>query len=188
MKRISYNSPVILTFTFVSLAALILNYITGGLTNTLFFCVYRDSLLNPLFYLRLFTHVIGHADISHFAGNFTLILVIGPILEEKYGSKRLLILMAGTAFITGVINVIFFSTGLLGASGIVFMMIILASFTNTGSGKIPLTFILVAVVYLGGEIADMIFASDNISQLAHVVGGVCGGFSGRLLSAGKGGK
>ena len=184
-KRISYNSPVILTFTFISLAALIASYITGGVSNMMFFCVYRDSLLNPLFYLRLFTHVIGHADISHFIGNFTLILIIGPILEEKYGSKTLLILMALTAFITGLINVIFFTTGLLGASGIVFMLIILASFTNKESGKIPLTFILVAVIYVGGEIIDALFVSDNISQMAHIIGGICGAAAGHFLGEKK---
>lgn len=184
-KKISYNSPVILTFTFISLAALILNYITGGVSNMMFFCVYRDSLLNPLFYLRLFTHVIGHADISHFIGNFTLILIIGPILEEKYGSKTLLILMALTAFITGLINVIFFTTGLLGASGIVFMLIILASFTNKESGKIPLTFILVAVIYVGGEIIDALLVSDNISQMAHIIGGICGAAAGHFLGEKK---
>ena len=182
MKKISYNSPVILTFTFISLAALILNYITHRASNMLLFCVYRDSLLNPLFYLRLFTHVIGHADINHFVGNFTLILVIGPILEEKYGSRQLLILMAITAFATGIINVIFFpNVALLGASGIAFMLIILASFANKESGKIPLTFILVAAVYLGGEIMDMVFAEDNISQMAHLLGGICGGAAGHLL-------
>ncbi|MGN1416957.1 MAG: rhomboid family intramembrane serine protease [Oscillospiraceae bacterium] len=184
-KKISYNSPVILTFTFISLAALIVNYITGGVSNMMFFCVYRDSLLNPLFYLRLFTHVIGHADISHFIGNFTLILIIGPILEEKYGSKTLLILMALTAFITGLINVIFFTTGLLGASGIVFMLIILASFTNKESGKIPLTFILVAVIYVGGEIIDALLVSDNISQMAHIIGGICGAAAGHFLGGTK---
>lgn len=184
-KKISYNSPVILTFTFISLAALILNYITGGVSNMMFFCVYRGSLLDPLFYLRLFTHVIGHADISHFIGNFTLILIIGPILEEKYGSKTLLILMALTAFITGLINVIFFTTGLLGASGIVFMLIILASFTNKESGKIPLTFILVAVIYVGGEIIDALLVSDNISQMAHIIGGICGAAAGHFLGEKK---
>lgn len=184
-QKISYNSPVILTFTFISLAALIVNYLTGGVSNMMFFCVYRDSLLNPLFYLRLFTHVIGHADISHFIGNFTLILIIGPILEEKYGSKTLLILMTLTAFITGLINVIFFTTGLLGASGIVFMLIILASFTNKESGKIPLTFILVAVIYVGGEIIDALFVSDNISQMAHIIGGICGAAAGHFLGEKK---
>lgn len=183
MKKIgiSYNSPVILTFTIISLAALIVSYITGGFSNELLFCVYRAPLTNPLFYLRLFTHVIGHANLEHYIGNFTLILLLGPILEEKYGSRNLLFLMLITAFITGMINVIFFTTGLLGASGIVFMFIILASFTNNGDGKIPLTFILVAIIYIGGEVINALFVEDQISQMAHIIGGICGAGAGHFL-------
>lgn len=182
IKKISYNSPVILTFTFVSLAALILNTLTGGVTNALLFSVYRAPLTDPLFYPRLFLHVLGHSGLSHFVGNFTIILLIGPMLEEKYGWKLLLILIAVTAFITGLVNVLFFSTGLLGASGVAFMLIILSSFANSDQDTIPLTFILVALVYIGGEILNGLFTRDDIAQFAHIIGGVCGGAAGLVYS------
>lgn len=182
IKKISYNSPVILTFTFVSLAALILNTLTGGATNALLFSVYRAPLTDLLFYPRLFLHVLGHSGLSHFVGNFTIILLIGPMLEEKYGWKLLLILIAVTAFITGLVNVLFFSTGLLGASGVAFMLIILSSFANSDQDTIPLTFILVALVYIGGEILNGLFTRDDIAQFAHIIGGVCGGAAGLVYS------
>ena len=182
LKKISYNSPVILTFTFISLAALILNTLTGGVTNALLFSVYRAPLTDPLFYPRLFLHVLGHSGLSHFVGNFTIILLIGPMLEEKYGWKLLLILIAVTAFITGLVNVLFFSTGLLGASGVAFMLIILSSFANSDQDTIPLTFILVALVYIGGEILNGLFTRDDIAQFAHIIGGVCGGAAGLIHS------
>ena len=69
MKKITWNSPVILSFALISLIALGLNTITNGTTNYLIFSVYGGSLLNPLFYLRLFTHVLGHADLSHYMNN-----------------------------------------------------------------------------------------------------------------------
>lgn len=88
-----------------------------------------------------------------------------------------------TAFITGLINVIFFPTSaLLGASGIAFMLILLSSFTNFKSGTIPLTFIVVAVAYIGNEILKGVFSSDNISQITHIIGGICGAFFGYLMS------
>ncbi|MCM1578679.1 MAG: rhomboid family intramembrane serine protease, partial [Ruminococcus sp.] len=77
---ITYNSPVILTFTLISLAALIIGGITGGRSTTLLFSVYRSPLSDPLTYLRLFTHVLGHSGISHYMGNFTVILLVGPML------------------------------------------------------------------------------------------------------------
>ena len=177
---------MVLTFTLAAFAALVLNYVTGGITNNLLFSVYRTSLTDPLFYLRLFTHVLGHDGISHFVGNFTLILMIGPMLEEKYGSRTLLELILITAFVTGLINVIFFpGVALLGASGVAFMMIILSSLSNMQNGKLPLTFILVAIFYIGGEILDGLFAKDNISQMAHIVGGVVGGTGGIMLAKGR---
>jgi len=63
---------------------------------------------------------------------------------------------------------------LLGASGVVFMMIVLSSFTETKRDGIPITLILVVIFYLGGEIVDGLFTADNISQLTHIIGGVLG--------------
>jgi membrane associated rhomboid family serine protease len=103
------------------------------------------------------------------------------MLEMRYGSKDMILMMATTALTTGLLNVVFFSTGLLGASGIVFMMILLASFTNFKKGEIPLTFILVLFLYLGQQLLEA-FQNDNISQFAHIAGGVLGslfGFLGR---------
>jgi membrane associated rhomboid family serine protease len=176
--RISYNSPVILTLTLVCAAILFLDGVLAGNLTGNFFTVYPTfSFLNPLDYLRLFSHALGHANWTHLLSNFTFILLIGPILEEKYGSKPLLVMMFVTAFVTGVLNVLFFSTGLLGASGIVFMLIILSSITNIRQGEIPLTFILISVLFLGKEVVDA-FNADNVSQFAHVIGGVCGGIFG----------
>lgn len=107
LKKIKYNSPVILSFTLLSLFAVILGYLTAGLSTQLLFCVYKSSPLNPLSYIRLFTHILGHADWQHFLNNFMLILLVGPMLEEKYGSKKLLGMIVFTAFITGLINIIF---------------------------------------------------------------------------------
>ena len=76
MKKLQYNSPVILTFFLLSLGVLLLDWITGGWTTLHAFCVYRSSLADPLFYVRLFGHVLGHADFDHFLGNMLLLLVI----------------------------------------------------------------------------------------------------------------
>lgn len=104
MKKLQYNSPVILTFFLLSLGVLLLDWITGGWTTLHAFCVYRSSLADPLFYVRLFGHVLGHADFDHFLGNMLLLLVIGPPLEEKYGSRTLLAGILLTAGVSGIRN------------------------------------------------------------------------------------
>ena len=175
LRRIKYNSPVVLTFALLSLCVLGLDYITDGVTTVKLFCVYRSSLGDILTYPRFFLHVLGHSSLSHYMSNILLMLVIGPALEDKMGSRPLLISIIITAFATGLVQFIFFpGTALLGASGIVFMMIVMLSMTGLRDGGIPITMILVIVLYLGNEIAAGVRNSDNISQLTHIVGGVCG--------------
>lgn len=172
--KIQYNSPVILTFSLLAVVIQLLNLLFfPNLTYKYFLIRSTMSLLNPLDYFRLVSHVLGHASWSHLFSNLTYILLLGPILEEKYGSQSLFFMMFLTALSTGVLNVWFFSSGLLGASGIVFMLIILASITDIREGTIPLTFILVACIFLGTEMLQ-IFRTDQVSQMAHIVGGIAG--------------
>ncbi|MCR5108183.1 MAG: rhomboid family intramembrane serine protease [Lachnospiraceae bacterium] len=173
--RVSYNSPVILNFVMVSLIVLIAGYISGGAITRTLFMTYRSSLLNPLTFIRLFTHVLGHSSWLHFIGNASYLLLLGPMLEEKYGSGMIIRIMAVTALATGIVNSIFSAnTALCGASGVVFAFIVLASFTGFNSGEIPLTFILVAVIYIGQQLYEGLIVSDDISNTAHIVGGIVG--------------
>ena len=172
---IRFNAPATLTFALLALGALLLGQTFGSAVTMKYFCVYRASLADPLTYLRFFTHVLGHADYSHYMSNMLLLLLVGPPLEEKYGWKKMVWFMAVTALVTGLVQFIFFpNSALLGASGIVFMMIVLSSFTAARKGEIPVTLILVVIFYLGGEIMDGLFKQDNVSQIAHIVGGLCG--------------
>lgn len=181
-RRIQYNAPVVLNFSLLALLALVLGKLTGGRSTARLFCVYRSSLGDPLTYPRFFLHVLGHSGWAHYSNNILLMLVIGPQLEERYGSRQLLISIAVTAFVTGLVQWLFFpGTALMGASGIVFMMILMASMGGGRSGGIPLTLILVAVFYIGGEIAAALTVADNISQLAHVIGGICGAVLGYAM-------
>ena len=172
--QLQYNSPLILTFFLLSLAVFFLGQWTNGWTPMHLFCVYRSSLKDPLFYVRLFGHVLGHASWDHFLNNMLLLLVVGPPMEEKYGSLPLLKGILLTALISGILQCALFPrTALLGASGIVFMLIMLASLSGF-SGGIPVTMLLVAVLYLGQQVYDIIFVRDNVANFMHIVGGVCG--------------
>ena len=188
MKRhiIEYNAPVTLSFVFLSLAALLLGYLTGGGSTRLLFSVYRAPLLDLLSYPRFFLHVLGHASFAHFSSNVTLLLVLGPGLEERYGSRVILCAILVTAFISGLAQWLLFPhAALLGASGIVFMMILMASLGGSRGSGIPLTLILVFLIYVGGEIVSGLSSADNVSQLTHVIGGVCGTVLGVGLRRGK---
>ena len=186
--KISYNAPVSLTFALLSLVALAANYFIppDNWANIHLFSVYRCSLADPLAWFRFFGHVLGHSGYAHYIGNILLILVLGPNLEDRFGSWNVLFAILLTALVSGLVQFIFFpGAALLGASGIVFMMILLSSFGGVRNGTIPVTLILVAVIYLGGELWDAIFVDDNISQLTHIIGGLCGTALGFVLSRKK---
>ena len=184
--KLQYNSPVVLTFALLSLAVLWLDGLTGGKSTHALFSVYRSSFADLGTYPRFFLHVLGHGSYSHYIGNMMMILVVGPPLEEKYGSRNLLLTIVITAFATGLVQFLLFPhSALLGASGVVFMMIVLSSFTEMKKGGIPLTMLLVVALYLGSEIADGLTKTDNVSHLTHIVGGVCGIVFGFRLARAK---
>ena len=174
INYLQYNSFLILTFFFISLAALILKYITMGASNKHIFSSYRSSLANPLTYVRFFTHILGHSDWKHFSNNFLYILLIGPMIEEKYGSINLLIMILITAGFTGIINHIIGRKRILGASGIVFMLIMMSSFVNIEAGKIPITLILMFICYIVNEVIDAVFKKDDVSHTGHIIGAIFG--------------
>lgn len=178
--RIRYNAPVTLTFALVSSLVLLIDQtVLPRLIEALFVVGPTMNAGAPTDYLRLVTHVAGHSSWAHLMSNFAFILLLGPILEEKYGSTGLLIMITVTAIVTGLLNVLFLPSGLLGASGVVFMMILLVSFTNIRQGEIPLTFILVVILYLTQEVVDSV-REDSVAQFAHISGGVIGSLFGFL--------
>lgn len=171
--KIYINAPITLGFCAICLTALLLGYITNSNSTYFMFSTYSSSLLDPMTYVRLIFHVFGHADYGHLISNLLYILLLGPMLEEKY-HDRLIIVIVSTAIITGVIhNVLDPNTCLLGASGVVFAFILLSSITGKNNG-IPITTILVAILYLGNEILTGLHAADSISQLTHIIGGLSG--------------
>ena len=181
--RITFNAPVTLSFVGLSFIVTLVGFLTHDESTKLLFMTYRGSFLNPLTYLRLFTHVLGHMGFEHWLGTMAYLLILGPLLEEKYGSKSLIIAIVVTAFSTAVVNLIFFPNVMLcGASGVVFAFILLSSFTGFKKGERPLTFILVAVFYIGQQIYQGLAYDDNISNMAHIGGGIVGGVLGFVLN------
>lgn len=172
LNKLEYNSPVILTISIVAISIFFIdNILPIELINTLF--VYRGGF-SLLSLFTLFSYPLGHTSIDHLLGNMTIFLLIGPMLEEKYTSKVILILIIITTVVTAMVEGLIFHSGILGASGIVFMMIVLTSFTNMKDNKIPLTFIFIAILFLIKELYSGIFIENNISELAHLLGATVG--------------
>ncbi len=174
LPKLELNAPAVIGFTLISFVVLLFGYATGGVSTMALFTCRRTPDEPFLMIVRMFTHIFGHKDMEHFVSNFTVITLVGPMLEEKYGTKRLVSMIAVTAAVTGAVNLLLSNTGVLGASGIAFLFIALSSCASVKNGGIPLTMLLVAGLYIVREIMTGIVATDNISQMSHILGGVCG--------------
>ena len=174
--RFDYNSPVILTYAIICVVLLIINDITKDWLNDLLLISRgHPNLLNPLTYPRAVLHIFGHVNWNHLLNNMILMMLVGPAVEERYGSWNLCIMILTDAIATAVVNGIFSSHGIIGASGVVFMLIILSAFTNMRKGKIPVTLCIVSALYFGQEIYSAINTpNDGVSRMGHILGGVVG--------------
>ncbi|MEX0812603.1 MAG: rhomboid family intramembrane serine protease [Chitinophagales bacterium] len=175
--RLHYNAPVILTFSLICVLVYVADSISGG--NVLpYFALKQNVNFDRLSdYPGLLLYIFGHSGLNHLVNNLTFLLLLGPIIEEKYGAQRLLIMIFLTTLFTAILNIVLFKSGLIGASGIVFMLIMLVSFTNFSAGRIPLTFVAILILFIGKEFIDG-FKQDEISQFAHIIGGFCGSIFG----------
>ena len=170
MDYFQYNAVVTLTMFFISLLVLLLDKITKGKSTRRFFSTERASLLNPLTYIRFFTHILGHADWEHLSNNYLKILLLGPLIEEKYGSLNFLIMILITAFVVAIFNFIKGNVWLKGASCISFMLTVLSAFVNITENKIPITLILIILFYIIDEIKKL-KKKDNIAHDSHLIRG-----------------
>jgi membrane associated rhomboid family serine protease len=176
--RIQYNSPVILTFAIICTVLRFIEELTGSGMMMNWFALMPDRVMHGSnYYPTLVTYALGHASLDHLLGNMSLLLLTGPAVEERIGGRQTFWLIIATALLSGIIQVFAFKEGLIGASGVVFMFIVLSSFANARSGVIPLTFILVVLLFVGKEILSSM-KEDEVSQFAHIAGGVIGSIYG----------
>jgi membrane associated rhomboid family serine protease len=170
--KITFNAPFTLVFTILAVIVFILfQHIESPPMP--FVLPGEFMVKEPVWYVSLVGYTLGHANLEHLLGNFSIILMLGPILEEVYGTKKLFIMVTITGISTAIFHMLFWDYGLMGASGIVFMFIVLSSLINIKDKELPLTFILVVILFLGKEIYNS-FGSDSVSQFAHIAGGVTG--------------
>ena len=87
--RITFNAPVTLSFFILATAAMLASTV---FPQALMMMAAQGPLeLSFGYLLGVIAYPFAHMDWMHFIGNFSIILLIGPILEEKYSSRFLLL-------------------------------------------------------------------------------------------------
>ena len=126
----------------------------------------------------IITHVLVHSSFDHWFNNVSLVLLLMPSCEDHFGMSKLCQMMSVVAVVAWLFNAICTSYILVGASGIVFMLIVLTPFVanahETTNVMIPVCFVLVIFFFLGKEIYVAFTKTDHVSHLCHIVGGLVG--------------
>ena len=172
---LKYNAPVTLTIALLSLLALALNELTDGWTTQNLFCFYKSALTDYLTYPRAVLHILGNTSLTECTANIIILLVVGPAAEERFGSAKVLFAVLATAIAAALIMWFLFPTSaIMGASGVLFMMMVLASFASMRGGAIPITLILVLILFLGSEVVQAVTGDAGLQELTHIAGGAVG--------------
>lgn len=184
-----YDAPVTLTFVIISLlffifdSLILKNKITPLILSspTTSEGTLPFEIKNFLSYLRFFMYSFGGNFSLFYFANLIFILLLGPSIEEKYGSVVIGIMMVVSSVFAGVLNACFRSASMIGATSIVFMLIFLNAFLSFSKKKIPMSFVVVFGVYI---VFNVIEPKVNVvvELFINIAGGLCGSLFAFLAS------
>lgn len=185
--KFSYDAPVTLTFVIVCAVLFLLNNLViknGALSNVLASPTSQTGALpfivkQPLSYLRLLLYIFGSGEEVIYLTNLMIILMMGPAMEERYGSVIIGIMIFVSALFAGVLNACFCADSLVGAVPVVCMMIFLNAFMSFSKKTVPATFLAVIVFFGFFSISSGMSA---IRLIICIAGGLCGSLFAFLTS------
>ena len=188
--KVSYDAPVTLTFVIVCAIIFLLNMLlaksgkVAGFEKIFASPTSQAGVLpfipkQVLSYLRLLLYIFGTFEINTLLSNLIMIVILGPAMEERYGSVIIGLMIFVSALFSGVLNACFSAESLVGALPVICMMVFLNAFMAFSKKTVPLTFIFVIIL-----IAFMqIFSGNNaIQTVICIAGGLCGSLFAFLTS------
>lgn len=190
--KVAYDAPVTLTFVIVSAIIFLLNILlaksgkAGGLEKIFASPTSQAGVLPfipsaPLSYVRLLFYIFGVAagGASLLFTNLILIMLLGPAMEERYGSVIIGIMIFVSALFAGVLNACFCENSLVGAVPLVSMMIFLNAFMSFSKKKFPLSFAAVMVLFV---LLQIFSGAGAVQIIICIAGGLCGSLFAFLTS------
>jgi membrane associated rhomboid family serine protease len=175
--KITFEAKITLVITALCLIVFALFHYYPAQLGSVFVLNGKFNTESVSAYLSTVVYIFGHAGPEHLLGNLSFFLVLSPIIEKAYGGKKYVLMIVTAAIFTAIIHILFWENGLMGLSGIVFMLIILSTLIHAKSNELPFTFLLVLLLYFSKEVY-LSFSKDNVSHMAHLAGGISGIFWG----------
>jgi len=208
--KIDNDSPVTICFSLLILLAFAIDafVLNGKLLSSVLTCP-GGKLSSPAFnfssggdYIKLLLHVFGASSWNAVFINCLYVLMLGPGLEERYGSPVFALMLAVSALVTGVLNACLSPAPIFGASCVIFTMIFLVGMTDLAKKHIRFSWIFVFFFYIiyklysaysGSEVRLslsannqlLVFLKKNAVTFISLAGGICGSLFGFLVSPKK---
>lgn len=177
LRRLTVEAPVMILFCFVCVVVHVLQQTVWSNLNRFLAVQDRVDFTNAMQIPSLFTHVIAHdGSLNHIKGNLVHLLLVGPSAEHVYGSPTMLLMIVLVAFTSALAHIALGNANShqLGASGVVFAVILLNSLVAAAAGTIPLSFLLTAGIYCWDELYLFFSGTDQVSHHAHLTGAIVG--------------
>lgn len=162
--KFSYDAPVTLSFVLLSIVLFLINHL--ALNNNLDFYALSSTTKNgglvpfdlksAFSYLKTVFYIFGSENWTIMFANLLFILLLGPKIEEYYGSIIIGLMMLVSGLFTGVLNACFCTLPLWGPVSIVFMLIFLNAFISFSKKQIPFSFFAAFILYIFYQIFTML--------------------------------
>lgn len=196
--KVAYDAPVTLSFVIICALIFLLNMLLAksgkavGFEKIFASPTSQSGVLpfipsSPISYVRLFFYIFGSGGAAGAAAagasvlftNLILIMLLGPAMEERYGSVIIGIMIFVSALFAGVLNACFCQACLVGAVPLVSMMIFLNAFMSFSKKKFPLSFAAVMVLFV---LLQIFSGSGAVQIIICIAGGLCGSLFAFLTS------
>jgi membrane associated rhomboid family serine protease len=133
-------------------------------------------ILTPDIFSRpwiLLTHMFLHANANHIIFNMYTLLIFGPLLEQRIGVKRFLLVYLASGIVAGILSSFFYQRAL-GASAAIMGMIGVLIILMPGLRLllffvVPMPLWLVGILYALLDIFG-IFYPSGVGNIAHLTG------------------
>ena len=185
--KFSYDAPVTLSFVIICALLFLLNTLViknGALGKILASPTTQAGALpfivkQPVSYLRLLLYIFGSGEVNNFITYILIVLLLGPAMEERYGSVIIGIMIFVAALFSGVLNACFCVESLTGPVPVVCMMIFLTAFMSFSNKTVPITFLATIIFFVYFSITSGIGA---VRLIICIAGGLCGSLFAFLTS------
>lgn len=183
MRRLIVDSPVVLGFGFLCMLLYALDLIIPGDVQKMLGCPHAFQPYRPTHWVRTVTHVFAHSSLPHIKGNMGMLMLVGPSVENEFGSENLAKIMLAVAVSSWFAHVLAGreNSVQLGASGVVFALILLNSLVSATVGTVPLSFVITAIIWVSEELYLLFFGKDGVSHHAHLTGAIVGTLAGYYI-------